>query len=140
MQLKTLKSRLMPADAQILLFRAGDGILLDSCHTLADVSAQLGQPVYELYPLTAAFREAFPLMHAGSEPVVLPTVEGRIGSRAGFFDMAFYPHPRQPGLIAWMAQDQSDRYRQLQMQQQERNVRIMEQEYRKLGRQIRIEG
>lgn len=119
MNLPELKSRMLDDSAQIVVFRKEDGLMVDSCHKLSDVSGWQGQSLYDLIPLLKSM--AMVWANIGEEVVDIPCVDFVLEQRQGYYDFVFRRHPDNPDLILWLIKDQTRIYRYYQGIQQERN-------------------
>jgi hypothetical protein len=131
MTLRDLKASLLDPQAQVVLFRR-EGLLVDSCHSIARLDAWEGRSLYELVPLLRSMKMVFHSL--GSATMDLPCVEFDLEGVKGFFDFQFMAHPEDPGLLVWLIRDQTRVYRYYQGIQQERNLLRLEQEYREHGK------
>ncbi len=137
MKLRDLKNQLLDQRAQILLFRK-TGELLDSCHSLVNLEASIGRSVYDKWPVLEGIRDTVQELGIFLPHFRLPAVEFALPDLNGIFDFEFYPHPEEADQILWLMLDQSRIYRYFQRIQQERNVLLLEKEYRETGRRVHI--
>lgn len=129
MNLQDLKIPALRQRTQVVVFDRS-GAYEDSCHSLADFSGFRGISLYEAIPFLEGMQTLLDELRAGSEPLVLPTVELQAPGLNGFFDMFFMAHPEQPSLRVWVLLDQTAIYQRLQRIQQERNQLLAAQQRR----------
>jgi hypothetical protein len=137
MKLKDLKYRLLDQRAQIIVFHKS-GELLDSCHSLVNLEASIGRSVYDKWPVLEGVRATMETLGTLEPYYRLPAVEFALPDLNGIFDFEFYPHPEEPQQVLWLMLDQSRIYRYFQRIQQERNVLLLEKEYRDTGRHFHL--
>ncbi|MEO0472705.1 MAG: hypothetical protein AAF206_24025 [Bacteroidota bacterium] len=139
MRLLDLKGEYMRQKAQIMLFDR-KGVLLESCHALADVKPMLGQSVYELFPIIDSMQSVIWEQNKDADPIRIPAVDFSLNQRKGYFDFELFPHPEQEDQAVWILIDQTRVYKYFQKVQQQRNVMLVEKEYRENGRDIDIQS
>ena len=137
MNLNELKSQRMNEKAQILLFKR-EGILVDSCHSLVDLSSSFGRSVFDQWPVLESIRPILSDIGESMDFFRLPAIEFALDGLNGIYDFEFFPHPEDPELLQLLIMDQTRIYRYFQRIQQERNVLLLEKEYQQTGRNVQI--
>lgn len=124
MHLNELKLSFFKHHTQITVFDLR-GKILDSCHSLFDLSGSLHGSIYELDPVLASLSEPIVHLQAGQCPIMLPCVANHLDTRELFLDYYIYSHPENPELRLCMLIDQTAIYLQLREVQQERNELLL---------------
>lgn len=118
MNLREFKYQILDRGAQVVQFDA-DGVMLDSCHTLADLSPQLGRSVQEEFVFAQSIFAQLKTLQPG-QSLLFEAVEFELAGRAGLFDFEFFHSPYGPHYF-WLLIDRSTLYHKLRDIQGERN-------------------
>ncbi|MFK7924514.1 MAG: hypothetical protein AB8H47_21335 [Bacteroidia bacterium] len=137
MKLKDLKCQLLDHQHQIIIFDL-QGTILDSCNAIVDLNQISGDSIFDKWPVLESIRPALTNLADLEIPLRLPAVELSLPTLKGIFDFEFSIHPENPAHIIWMMIDQTKIYRYFRRIQQERNMLLLEKEYRETGRSIKI--
>lgn len=137
MKLSSLKYQLLDQKSQIIRFHKS-GELLESCHSLVDLRSSMGRSVYDKWPVLEGIRDTMQGLGQLLPHFRLPAIEFALPDLNGIFDFEFSPHPEYDDQVLWLMLDQSRIYRYFQRIQQERNVLLLEKEYRETGRTVHI--
>ncbi|MEO1451714.1 MAG: hypothetical protein AAFV07_19450, partial [Bacteroidota bacterium] len=114
MSLPELKLRYLQHKAQIVVFESETGLILESCHGLADLQPLVGKSIYAHYPLFEGIRMALLDLDQAAKPITLPAVDFSLEGRHGVYDFEIYAHPRQRDLRVWMIHDHTVLYQYFQ--------------------------
>jgi len=134
---KDLKYQFLNRYHQVVIFDL-EGNLLDSCNSMIDLQKLPTQNVFDQWPVLESIREALTQLEELEIPFRLPAVELSLPELKGIFDFEFSAHPDQEGHIVWLLIDQTRIYRYFRRVQQERNMLLLEKEYRETGRSIKV--
>ncbi|MEM6345221.1 MAG: hypothetical protein AAF927_15125 [Bacteroidota bacterium] len=137
MSLKEHKYQLLNRYHQIIIFDL-EGKLLDSCNSMIDLKQLPNQNVFDQWPVLESVRPALHQLEDLEVPFRLPAVELSLPELKGIFDFEFSIHPEYPEQIVWLLIDQTRIYRYFRRIQQERNMLLLEKEYRETGRSIKV--
>ncbi len=132
-----LKHRLLNDLSQVVLFNKS-GIILDSCHTLADLKSLIGKNAFENFPFLISARESLELLEPDMPGQTYVGVEMNEWGLDGYFDFELRLHPFHPDEYVWLIVDQTQIYRYFKEIQSERNKLRMEMEYLLTGKLDRL--
>lgn len=130
MNLKELKLYMLRGRIQVVLFHV-DGILLDSCDGLSELSKLKGKSLYEFSPLLYSMKDQVRKLKAQEAAIHIPAVEYDFPDREGVFDFDFKAHPQEKDQRLWFIHDLTDYYHRMQRIQQERNMLLVEKQQRR---------
>ncbi|MEL7534541.1 MAG: hypothetical protein AAFN10_24760 [Bacteroidota bacterium] len=134
---KDLKYQFLNRYHQVIIFDL-KGNLLGSCNSMIDLDQLPNQNVFDQWPVLESVRPALSQLEELDIPFRLPAVELSLPELKGIFDFEFSVHPEQPEQIIWLLIDQTRIYRYFRRIQQERNMLLLEKEYRETGRSIKV--
>ncbi|MEL6651044.1 MAG: hypothetical protein AAFQ87_09615 [Bacteroidota bacterium] len=137
MKPRDLKQQLLNARHQVVIFDL-EGQIIESCDTIVSVETWPSANVFDQWPVLEGIRHILPELSNLEIPFRLPAVELSSFGLEGIFDFEFTIHPEHPEQIVWLMCDQSKIYRYFRRVQQERNMLLLEKEYRQNGRKITV--
>jgi len=107
-----------------------DGLVIDSCHTLIDLSKYKQTSFFEDFPIIENLKSKLNDMKIGDEAIVIPRIENNFNGEELFHDFKFCRLKiDNEEVLLWVIYDYTEHYKYLIKVQQERNEAIVKNEY-----------